>query len=539
MSTDEPTPDDPEPDDLELDAAERYRLDGVAALADRPVDGRRVALVLGVAALVVAAATAGAAELLLEGANVEPEGADRLRALATDGPTPWHSRGHVAVVLVDGLRVDEARAMRSWDRLRERSTTGTVQLRVPTLSRPFYHHLFTGVPSDVSGVRTNRFVDHARFDSVTDRVRAAGGRVFIAADGLDWMRRMHGRDGDGGSDAPGALDAPLDETLARWRAADPPALLIVHFVDTDATAHASGVRSDAHRRAVDAADALVGRIADAETATLFLLSDHGHRDAGGHGGDEPEVAFSPLLVRAPGVTRGARIPVPIDPDTLAPSIALALGVPRPRAALGEALSELVGDAPADPWPLRAGSIAHAIREHARRMLSSRREWLVPVLGLLVFALLGPIKRGFGFDRSLLAVPLGPALVVAGHLAIGPLSLSAIDERGAHAARVVALGALACLVAIGVARALGRGAPEVCTRRAAALAGWSAFASVAASLTWCGFALGPWPLSPRAFYAPLLACGAGVGALVVAGVALLVSVARDRSRSAASRPTART
>lgn len=289
-------------------------------------------------------------------------------------------------------------------------------------------------------MRTNRFVDHARFDSVTDRVRAAGGRVFIAADGLDWMRRMHGRDGDGGSDAPGALDAPLDETLARWRAADPPALLIVHFVDTDATAHASGVRSDAHRRAVDAADALVGRIADAETATLFLLSDHGHRDAGGHGGDEPEVAFSPLLVRAPGVTRGARIPVPIDPDTLAPSIALALGVPRPRAALGEALSELVGDAPADPWPLRAGSIAHAIREHARRMLSSRREWLVPVLGLLVFALLGPIKRGFGFDRSLLAVPLGPALVVAGHLAIGPLSLSAIDERGAHAARGRARGA---------------------------------------------------------------------------------------------------
>lgn len=496
-------------------------LTGVAALADRPVDGRPVARVMAIVALCLAAGCVVAAELLLEGASAMPDGAERMQALANDGPTPTRPPTRLALVLVDGLRVDEARALPSWVRMRDTATTGTVRVALPSLSRPFHHHLFTGVPADVSGVRTNRFDGHARFDSVMDRVRAAGGRVFIVAEGLDWMRVMHGREGDGGSDAPDAMGAPLDEALAAWREAPAPALLVVHFVDTDTTAHHDGVRTEAHRRALATADAVIERVSTADAETGFVLvSDHGHRDAGGHGGDEPEVVNVPLLMRVPGVTHGEQVPVPIDPDALAPSIALALGVSRPRTTAGASLDVLAGPGPADEWPLHGGAVAHAVRERAFDALSSRRHWAMPIVLFLAFALLGPIKRAFRFDRSMVVAGSVPFVVIGLHLTFAPLTLSAIDERALHVARVVGLGAGVALLAIVTGRAIAGGAPADRLRRAAATAGWASMSAVLVALAGCGFGLGPWPLSARMFYLPLLACGAGFGALTVAGVALL-------------------
>ncbi len=495
---------------------------GVAALADRPVDGRRVARVMGIVGLALALGCVAACELLLAGANAPPEGAARLRALAHDGPAPSRPPGRLALVLVDGLRVDEARALPSWTRLRDAATTGTVRVGLPSLSRPFHHHLFTGVPGDVSGVRTNRFEDHARFDSVMDRVRAAGGRVFLVAEGLDWMRVMHGREGDGGSHTPDALGGPLDEALAALREAPAPSLLVVHVVDTDTTAHAAGVHTEAHRRALAAADAVLARVSSAipADASFVLVADHGHRDAGGHGGDEPEVVNVPLLMRVPGATDGAQVPVPIDPDALGPSIARALGVARPRASVGAALDVLAGPGPDDEWPLHGSAIAHAVRGVALDALAARRKWAMPLVLFLAFALLGPIKRAWGFDRSMIVAGSVPFVVVAVHLAFAPLTLSAIDERPIHVARVVGLGAGVALLCILTARAVAGGEPTDRLRRAAATAGWSAMTAVLVALAGCGFALGPWPLSARMFYLPLLACGAGAGALLVASLALL-------------------
>jgi len=505
------------------------KLTGVAALADRPVDGRRVALVMGVVGLVVAGALAGAAEHLLAGANAEPDAGPALRRLGRVGAPPVGGPRHVAVVLVDGLRVDEARAMQSWRALAGESVTAAVRLRLPTLSRPFHHHAFTGVPSDLSGVRTNRYVEPARHDSVMDRVRAAGGSVFIAADGLDWIRRMHGADGDGGSDDADALGAPLDDTLEAWREAPAPSLLVVHYVQTDKTAHDGGIESPAHAEAIAAADALVARVAAVPDATLFVVADHGHRANGGHGGDEPEVARAPLLVRTPGGPARA-IDRPLDADVLAPTLALALGVPRPRSAVGEALAPLL-DRPvpaADDWTLRASSIADSARVHAQAQLHSRRRWLLPLAVLLIVMTLGPIKRAWGFDRSVLVAMLVPLLVVAGHLALDrPLTLSAIDGRAVHIARVLSLGAAAAAVAIALARlASTKGDSATRLRRAAAIAGWSAFASAVAVLAITGAALGPWHHSATWFYLPLLACGGGAAAVATASLTLFATTLRS-------------
>ncbi len=510
------------PDDEEAAARE-----GVARLADQPVDGRRVALVMSAAAVAMSAACVLGVEHLLATADVEGPAGAVLRTLPPTSSAP-HAPSRLALVLVDGLRVDEAQALESIRALSETAATGTLELPTPTLSRPFYHLLFTGVPPHTSGVRTNRFTGAARHGSVPDRVRAAGGSVSFVAENLDWMRRMHGAPGDGGSDDAAALDPPrLDAALARLCDATAPALLVVHVTATDHTAHEAGIASTAHREALAWADGVVARVA-AEEVTLVVLSDHGHLAVGGHGGPEPEVARAPLVIRAPELPPGAR-DAPVPATQLAATLTALLGVPPPEHAIGPAAMAFV------PPARSTSSASHARRaalsEHGERMaraaLSSRRGTALPLVLLLAFMKLGPIKRAYGFDRGVaIAVVAWPALVVGAHLALGrPLSLSAIDTAVGHTLRVALIGAGSAIVAFTLARALSRDPQR--TRRAAASVGWSAATCALGAFTAVGFALGPWPLSPLETYLPLLTLGAAAAALLVAGVALLVSALAER------------
>ncbi|HJL15863.1 MAG TPA: hypothetical protein RMH99_09415, partial [Sandaracinaceae bacterium LLY-WYZ-13_1] len=304
-------------------------LPGVAGLADRPVDERRVAWVMAAVAFALAAGCAAMVEALLASADAEPDGGRMLRDLAVPGPAPAGPPGRAAVVVVDGLRTDEAWSI-------EDAARATVAVPPPTRTTPALHTLLTGVPPGASGVRSNRFAGPARHDTVADRVRAAGGRVFVVADGDDTLRALIGRPEDGGSDAAGSLGAPLDAAVDAWRRAPEPALLLAHVLDVDRTAHAGGVGTAAHRAALAEARevvARVARVARAADAALFVLGDHGHLGDGGHGGPERAVARTPLAARAPGLAPRT-LDVPVPAERLASTLATWLGVPRPRSAAG-------------------------------------------------------------------------------------------------------------------------------------------------------------------------------------------------------------
>ena len=488
-------------------------MSGVAELADRRADPRRVARWMALVACVCAALGPLAAERLLATADRETEGGPLLRALASDA-APTGPPGRVVVLLVDGLRRDEAARLPAWRRLAPESVTGTVALDEPTLSRPYYHALFTGVPQDASGVRSNRFGSRARHDSVMDRVRAAGGEVTVVAEGLDWMRRMHGP--AGGSDARDALEGELAVRGS-------PGLLVVHVVSTDRTAHEEGIRAASHRDALALTDAVLSRLARIEDATLVVTSDHGHLDEGGHGGLEPIVARAPLLVRAPGLAP-SRLDAPVRAPALAPTLSHWLGVARPRSATEAPPVALVGGAGEDEWYRRATALVVTHRALERARLSRMHRWILPPLAFALFALIGPIKRGFGLDRAVpVAMVLWPALLLGLHVAMGrPLSLSAIDARPDHVARVLFLGASAAVLAIALALPLARGALRLRLARVAATVGWSQLAVTLLALAWVGFALGPWPLSPLERYLPLLLAGASAAALPVVAVSLYAS-----------------
>lgn len=489
---------------------------------------------------VLSAVSLGGAEWLLSTANTEPDGGRWLRRFAVEGGPSGRPAGHVALVLIDGLRVDEARALPSLASSSP-AVLATLALPTPTLSRPFYHLLFTGVPPDASGVRTNRFAARARHDSVVDRVRAAGGRVFIVADGLDWMRRMYGRRSDGGSDALGSLDAPLEDVLVAWRAAPAPSLLIVHSIAVDRTAHAAGIHSRRHRAALADADAVIRRVLAARPAAVLVLSDHGHLEAGGHGGPEPEVRHAPLWVRVPGLEPGT-VEAPIAAERLAATLASWLGVARPFSAVGRPVRRLLPGEPvrssvepiagseSDPWYSRAAALVDAGRLASGGRLSARRRWLLPLALVLALASLGPIKRAFAFDRAVpLAMLLWLAFVILGHVASGrPLTLSAIDEQWAHVLRVTLLSGAACVATLMVSVPLARGDLVRRLRRTAATIGWTAWTSALVVTAWIGGALGPWPLSSLEFYLPLLLAGAAASTVALAAM-ILAATALARTR----------
>ena len=318
---------------------------GVAELADRPVDPRRVARWMAALGLVAALGLLASAERLLATADLEPEASRTLRRLERDGAAPPPGApGRLVVLLIDGLRRDEAARLSSWRRLAPEAVIGELALDAPTLSRPFHHSLFTGVPADVSGVRSNRFTDPARHDSVMVRVRAAGGAVTFHAEGLDWMRRMHGPAGGGDEAIPEALE--IEGT---------PGLLVLHLTAVDRTAHEEGLESEAHRAALRVADETLARLAALEGVALVALSDHGHVDGGGHGGLEPEVARAPLLVRAPGLAPRA-LEAPVPTAALAPALSAWLGVPRPRSATRAAPPALLAGPIDDDGLLRHASV---------------------------------------------------------------------------------------------------------------------------------------------------------------------------------------
>lgn len=505
---------------------------------------RRVVAICAGAFVLAAAASWPVTSALFDTANQAPSALAALRDAADPRPAtrpPPGATRSLAVLLLDGLRLDEARRLPALRSLETRAAFAVDRVPLPALSRPFYHTLLTGVPQAGSGVRTNRYAGPARFDSLADRVRGAGGSVAVVADRIDWLARMHAGPRDfthvGLPGFVGALDRALDRAATAV-----PGLVLVQFTGVDHTAHQSGTRAPAHRRALRDAGALLARL-DRDTASrgmaLAVLSDHGHIGVGGHGGPERVVRRVPFVLRAGGLAPGRR-PLLVAP-ALAPILAHAMGVPPPRSAIATvpaAWGDGASPASRKGARLRAALVRDGARAaHAR--LVARRAWLVPLVLLLALGALGAIKRGLGgLDAGILVAPATfVALVWLGHRVLfdRPFTLSAIDEVGRHGERLSLLGGLAAAVAIEVGafvpwlvarrRTRARGAPPLRrVRRAAAATGSLAVAAMLAALAWVGCSLGAWPLSPHAWYLPVLAFGCGAGACLAASAALALSLA---------------
>jgi Type I phosphodiesterase / nucleotide pyrophosphatase len=402
-----------------------------------------------------------------------------------DDPRTPRLAERVVLVIIDGLGAAEA-GLPYLDELRRRGVDATARVPYPTVSRPGYVTILTGVPPRDSGVRANRVVAPVAVDTVMDRVQAAGLRVASASnygtlvslflrntssisgvpytvDGtrltppapLSWpiddARRVRTLD------AHGSTLPALGATLAELVAGDA-AFLAILVLDVDRAGHAEGV-GEGYRAAAQAVDrtlrtAFAGL--DLARDTVIVTADHGHVAPGGHGGDEPEVSVAPLVLAGAGIRPGARAHDPGLVD-VAPTVAALLGLPGPGHAEGRALVELL-QLPPDAAARRAalddararalGAVADAARAGTTAPDPVRLVELAAALAAaaalsLVLRRRGAIALGPGALCGVLAVPITLlAIVVITRGRISPSYVPAL-------ARTLVLGAVGAMAAVAV------------------------------------------------------------------------------------------
>lgn len=347
-------------------------------------------------------------------------------------PMPPSSR--LVIVVIDGLGERYFDHFTRDGTLRPVTWSRGFDTGTPSLSRPSYHAMFTGVSQEASAIRNNLHVGRARADTVMDRVRDAGGSVAWALETVDWM---YGLAGLGGEDYVRSSASRDVDTLVRL--AHSHTLTVVHWVTPDETAHSEGRDSAAYERearaCLDRASRLHDGLARAfgpSSFTLLVGADHGHIARGGHGGPERDVVE----------TRWVRLGGPASNDiagprrletALAATFTDALGIDAPRNATACPVSLAGVTSSADCATIERRRIAlEATLTDLRAGAFQRARVRVVTFAIVSLAALAglrnkPARREAA--RALLATTMLAFASAATFAALGPgLTLSAIRTQ---------------------------------------------------------------------------------------------------------------
>jgi hypothetical protein len=214
----------------------------------------------------------------------------------------------VRVLLVDGLDRATAAALPALDSLCRAGTDLLVDVGFPTVSLPVQSVLWTGWTQQQSGLLYRIApLTLPPPDAVAVRVP---GSVAVVED-QPFIAGSFGFELRSGS-PPRWADEGFPPA-ARESVATAARLVFVHVLRVDKAGHRGGARSEAYRRGARWADGLLGELLkaappDARTR-WFVLSDHGHRLRGGHGGSEWGVRIVRACIAggAPSGVRGGGV----------------------------------------------------------------------------------------------------------------------------------------------------------------------------------------------------------------------------------------
>ncbi|QKW50081.1 alkaline phosphatase family protein [Streptomyces buecherae] len=213
-----------------------------------------------------------------------------------------------------------------------------------TLSGPGWSTLATGVWPTKHGVRDNTFRGQrfATYPDVLTRVEHA--RPALRTYAVSSWPQLTSATGGGPLFSPAvdvrvappgsAYDAgTTQDAVARLSQADAPDASFVQLDNIDHAGHASGGASRAYLEAIAGADAQVGQMLTAITTRpthaaedwlIMVTADHGHTDAGGHGGTSAREKQTFVIAHgagfAPGSTGASRM---VD---VAPTLLTHLGI---------------------------------------------------------------------------------------------------------------------------------------------------------------------------------------------------------------------
>ncbi|MEU6019258.1 alkaline phosphatase family protein [Streptomyces sp. NPDC047515] len=260
----------------------------------------------------------------------------------------------VLVIGIDGVRLDLLPELDTphLDGIARAGFLAPVEVDAvtPTMSGPCWTTIVTGVGVAKHGVWANR-LDGNRLDVFPDfatRLASECGLRTFAVGG--WAPLFLAQQGGPLFVAPTRLGyvAPREETPEAWEEVDEKVTAeaehllgldeelhagFVYLGAVDETAHFLGCDVE-YRRAIEAADRRLGRLLAAvrerpghaaEQWTVIVVTDHGHRDEGGHGGRSRQERTAWIAACGPGLTAGT-VPSSLHHADVAAHVYTALGI---------------------------------------------------------------------------------------------------------------------------------------------------------------------------------------------------------------------
>ncbi|MEU1334274.1 alkaline phosphatase family protein [Streptomyces sp. NPDC005865] len=189
----------------------------------------------------------------------------------------------------------------------------------PTSSGPGWSTLITGVWPDKHRVVNNDFTGHqlARYPDFMTRIEAArpGLRTYAVASWNPITDIVFSAKVDARISTPAAeYDTGTTARAVAEVGDGDPAAVFVQLDNVDHAGHSSGAASQAYLDALHGVDTQVGRILSAvksrptygtEDWLIMVTADHGHTDAGGHGGSSWPERQTFLIATGPTITPGS------------------------------------------------------------------------------------------------------------------------------------------------------------------------------------------------------------------------------------------
>ncbi len=215
------------------------------------------------------------------------------------------------LIVLDGLRYDCARLDLGYMEALVRAGDAQVykvDSQLPSISRPLYETLMTGLPPVEHGVVSNAVVRLSERPNVFSLARSAGLKTAAAA--YSWFFELYNRapftpddrrieHSEGGIQfgsfywddtyPDSHLFADAHDLVLRYR----PDFMVLHSMNIDDTGHRHGGASPAYRNAARMASHLLALAVPRWRAlgyTVLVTSDHGMSDDGNHGGTHPDEA---------------------------------------------------------------------------------------------------------------------------------------------------------------------------------------------------------------------------------------------------------
>ncbi len=257
----------------------------------------------------------------------------------------------IVMVLSDALRDDIAeRQMGFMEQLVEacQSTRYTVIGELPTMSRPMYETLHTGVRTSTHGVTGNMVVRRSVMPNVFEEAVKHGKTTAAAA--YWWFSELYNKvPYDPVSDR--EVDDPqLAIQHGRFYMEDPtpdreiflsgatlirrynPDYVLIHPMGMDWQGESHGADSSEYRNQAIRQDMLAAHLIPEWLERGYVVlytADHGMSNDQSHGGTTPDVRNVPLYIITPDRSGKGRITEPISMLRIAPTLLDLLGVPIP------------------------------------------------------------------------------------------------------------------------------------------------------------------------------------------------------------------